>query len=42
MSDKTRLLHRETRAPNGYLPGWIVAVVAIGAGALAAILHRIA
>lgn len=41
MSDKTRLLHRETRAPNGYMPGWLVAVLAIGGGALAVILNRL-
>ena len=41
MTDKTRQRHRLLRAPQGYLPNWVVAVLAIGAVMAGVLLHRL-
>lgn len=39
MNDKTRQLHRQSRAPHGSLPNWVVALVAAGLGTLAILIN---
>ena len=41
MTDKTRHRHRLLRAPQGQLPNWIVAVLAIGVAVVGALLQRL-
>lgn len=41
MTDKTRQHQHKPRAPQGQLPNWIVAVLAIGIALIGALLHRL-
>lgn len=42
MTDKTRHYRRPQRARKGYLPNWVVAVLAIGAATIGIVLlHRL-
>ena len=41
MNDKTRHGHRHFRAPQGFLPNWAVAVLAVAAASIAVALTRL-
>jgi hypothetical protein len=41
MTDKTRHRHRHLRAPQGYLPNWVVAALAIGAAMIGVLLQHL-
>jgi hypothetical protein len=41
MTDKTRQRHRLFRAPQGYLPNWIVALLAVGLATIGLLLNRL-
>ena len=42
MTDKTRHRHRLLPAPQGQLPNWIVAALAIGVATIGALLQHVA
>lgn len=42
MTDKTRQRHRLFRAPQGSLPNWFVAVLAVGLAVVGLLLQRLA
>jgi hypothetical protein len=41
MTDKTRHLNRQLRAPQGQLPNWIVAALAIGMATVGWLLSQV-